>query len=121
MGLFGLFLSYIFYILAPSLPGIFVKAFKWIHTLLFNKWFFDEIYNRVFVQNAVRLGKFFWVRGDQKTIDRFGPDGSAKLSLKTGRMFGWFQSGMIYQYAFVMMIGVVMIVTWYVYKFGHWF
>ena len=121
MGLFGLFLSYIFYILAPSLPGIFVKAFIWIHTLLFNKWFFDEIYNRVFVQNAVRLGKFFWVRGDQKTIDRFGPDGSAKLSLKTGRMFGWFQSGMIYQYAFVMMIGVVMIVTWYVYKFGHWF
>lgn len=121
MGLSGLFLSYMFYVVWTSIPGRFVTVFKGLHSLLFNKWFFDEIYNAIFVKGALALGHVFWVRGDQNTIDRFGPDGTAKASLNTGRIFSFLQSGMIYQYAFVMMIGVVLIVSWYVYKFGHWF
>lgn len=115
-GLFGLLLSYLFYIVTPSLPGKFSAAFKPLHTLFFRKWFFDEIYNSAFVKTSFALGRGFWIFGDQKTIDRFGPDGSARASSGAGKLMSRFQSGYIFQYAFVMMIGVIGILTWFFIK-----
>ncbi|MAE52272.1 MAG: NADH-quinone oxidoreductase subunit L [Micavibrio sp.] len=115
-GLFGLGLSYIFYIVAPGLPEKCVKAFKYPHQLLFNKWYFDELYDALIVKNALRLGRVFAVAGDKNIIDRLGPDGTALASLKTGTIFGKIQSGFIYHYAFIMIISVIGLVTWFFMK-----
>ena len=61
------------YLIIPSLPKILVSFLKPIHTLFFNKWFFDELYDVLFVRSCVLFGNFLWLRGDQRTIDAFGP------------------------------------------------
>ncbi len=121
MGISGLLLSWVFYVAVPSLPGMIAKIFKPLHVLFFNKWFFDEIYNRIFVRNAFMLGRFFWIRGDKNTIDRLGPDGSAHVSVGFASALSRFQSGFIYQYAFVMMIAVIAMISWFFLKFEHGF
>tara|TARA_R110002124_G_scaffold64985_2_gene177758 strand:- start:572220 stop:574433 length:2214 start_codon:yes stop_codon:yes gene_type:complete len=111
MSLLGIFLAYIFYICCPSLPALFSRAFKPLHSLFFNKWYFDELYNAVFVKNALRIGcAFSW--SDRNIVDRFGPDGAAKTTALVGKLSSRFQSGFVYQYAFVMIIGLVMIMLW---------
>ncbi len=72
----------------------------------YNKWFFDELYDFVFVRGAKALGDLFWKVGDQKIIDGLGPDGVAKVSDLAGRGLGRIQSGYLYHYAFVMLLGV---------------
>ena len=116
MGVSGILLAYLFYLWAPGLPDKVKATFKPIHTLFLNKWFFDEIYNALIVKNATRLGNLFWKCGDQGTIDRFGPDGSAAASNRIAGLLSRFQSGFIYQYAFVMMIALVAIITWLAYR-----
>lgn len=113
MGLGGIFMATIFYIWRPALPAFTAKLFKPLHNLFFNKWYFDEIYNSVFVQNTLRLGRAFWVSGDQKTIDRFGPNGSAFVSKCFAGLLSRVQSGFIYHYAFVMMVGLIGLITWF--------
>lgn len=115
-GISGLLLSYLFYVLAPGLPQKFARAFSLVHKLFFNKWFFDEIYNALFVKTAFKLGKLFWVKGDKNIIDRLGPDGSAYASLRSARILSRFQSGYVYQYAFVMMITVIALTSWFIFK-----
>lgn len=115
-GISGLILSYIFYIAIPSLPARFAKALPSFHTLFFRKWFFDEIYNVLFVKTALKLGRFFWIKGDKNIIDRFGPDGSASTSMRGARILSRFQSGYVYQYAFVMMIAVIALTSWFIYR-----
>lgn len=116
MGVLGIgaaFLSYMFY---TGIPSAVARIFRPLHILFFNKWFFDPIYDRVFVRNAVRLGRGLWTYGDKALIDGCGPDGVAK---GTHRLAGWlsrFQSGYVYQYAFVMMIAVIAIMSWFVFK-----
>jgi NADH:ubiquinone oxidoreductase subunit 5 (subunit L)/multisubunit Na+/H+ antiporter MnhA subunit len=61
----------------PRLPAAFVRAIKPIHTFVYNKWFFDELYNFLFVRPAFALGRIFWKAGDVGFIDRFGPNGAA--------------------------------------------
>jgi NADH-quinone oxidoreductase subunit L len=61
------------YVRNTSVPGRFVGQFSVLHRFLYNKWFFDEIYNVFFVRPSMWLGRFFWKRGDEGTIDRFGP------------------------------------------------
>ena len=112
MGILGIGFAYLFYMLAPGLPALFSKIFGWFHKLFFNKWFFDELYDAVFVKNSMRLGKLLWVAGDQKTVDRFGPNGFAWLSRKIAGLLSCFQSGYVFQYAFIMMIALIGIVTW---------
>lgn len=116
MGIAGIALGYLLYLLRPGIPAQIVKMFQPVHNLLFRKWYFDELYDAVFVKNAFRLGNFFWVRGDQQTIDRFGPDGSAHASQKFAGVLSKFQSGFVYQYAFIMMIAVIAIVSWFVFR-----
>lgn len=116
VGLLGIGLAYIFYMFRPNAPAVTVTSFKELHTLFYNKWFFDEIYHKLFTRTAFLLGLFFWKYGDKKIIDGYGPDGSASLSNKIAGIMSRFQSGYVYQYAFMMMIAVIGLVSWFVFK-----
>ena len=77
-----------------------------LHTFFYNKWFFDELYQAVLVRGAKGLGDLFWKAGDVRTIDKLGPDGFAWLSARFGAGLGRVQTGFLYHYAFVMLLGV---------------
>ncbi|HEY5411826.1 MAG TPA: NADH-quinone oxidoreductase subunit L [Caulobacteraceae bacterium] len=85
---------------------------------LYNKWYFDELYDLVFVKGVKRLGDLFWKGGDQKIIDGLGPDGVSALSYLTGRGVGRIQTGYLYHYAFVMLLGVAGLLAWALYAWG---
>lgn len=121
MGLLGIGLAYLAYLLRPGIPEKIKTMFAAPYTLFFNKWFFDEIYHALFVKPAFKLGQVFWTAGDQNVIDRLGPDGSAKAVRKLAGVLSRFQSGYVFQYAFVMMIAVIGIVSWFVFKSGQGF
>ena len=90
---------------------IIVDSNKSIYNFFLNKWYFDELYEIIFIKPSKKLGKFFWKSIDLNIIDRFGPDCISKiikiLSLKATK----FQSGFIYQYAFIMLLGFSAILT----------
>ena len=90
----------------------FVANNQKIYNFLLNKWYFDEIYDFVFVQPVKKLGLFFWKSGDINTIDRYGPDGLSKLVKIISNKAVNFQSGYLYHYAFVMLIGFSIILTY---------
>ena len=106
----GIVAATIFYILLPKLPDLFSRLFAPLHKLFFNKWYFDELYNVLFVNRAWGAGKFLWEKGDQKTIDGLGPNGFAWLASKGGSMISKLQTGFVYHYAFAMIIGLVILV-----------
>jgi NADH-quinone oxidoreductase subunit L len=108
----GFLIAYYAYIRSPGFPAKFAEHFRVLHTFLYNKWYFDELYDVLFVRPSLWLGRFFWKRGDEKTIDRFGPDGAAALISAGTRVTGRLQSGYLYTYAFVMLIGISAAVTW---------
>ena len=85
---------------------------------LYNKWYFDELYDFVFVRGAKALGDLFWKGGDQKIIDGLGPDGVSAVSYLTGRGVGRIQTGYLYHYAFVMLLGVAGLLTWALVAWG---
>ena len=103
--------SYYLFLRNKNLLNSFINSNKPIYLFLKNKWYFDELYDVVFVKPSKFLGKFFWKKIDGLVIDRFGPDGLSNLfkyfSIKAVK----FQSGFIYQYAFVMLIGFSIILT----------
>jgi len=109
----GIALAWIMYIVRPDLPALAVSLFRPLHTLFFNKWYFDELYDWAFVQPARALGRGFWKTGDGTVIDGIGPDGIAATTLDLARRAGRLQSGYVYHYAFAMLIGVVVLITWY--------
>ena len=113
MGVGGIALAWIMYIVRPDLPALAVSLFRPLHTLFFNKWYFDELYDWAFVQPARALGRGFWKTGDGTVIDGIGPDGIAATTLDLARRAGRLQSGYVYHYAFAMLIGVVVLITWY--------
>ena len=113
----GLFLAWNSYIRNTTLPAKFVAQFGLLHKFLFNKWYFDELYNVLFVKPAFAIGRFFWKRGDEGTIDRFGPDGVAALVQGGTRLAVRLQSGYVYGYAFVMLLGLVGLASWAMVKF----
>ena len=115
----GVGLAIIAYLIIPSLAARVVSMARPIHTLFFNKWFFDELYDLLFVRASVRFGRFLWVKGDKQTIDAFGPDGLSGLVLNGSNKLSKLQSGYVYHYAFAMMIGVVMLLSWYFSGFGR--
>ena len=83
-----------------------------VYLFFYNKWFFDELYEATFVRAARWLGDLFWKGGDQKIIDGFGPDGVSALSVQVGKGAGRLQSGYVYHYAFVMLLGVAGLLTY---------
>ena len=115
----GVGLAIIAYVIIPSLPARVVSMARPMHTLFFNKWFFDELYDLLFVRASIRFGTFLWVKGDKQTIDAFGPDGLSGLVLNGSNKLSKLQSGYVYHYAFAMMIGVVMLLSWYFSGFGR--
>jgi len=118
VGTLGIIMAYILYMFVPSLPGLMQRLFRPIHTLFFNKWFVDELYNAIFVRPAVRIGAVLWKRGDLGTIDAFGPDGVSGLVARISAYCSRLQTGYVFHYAFAMLIGVVALVSWYARSFG---
>ncbi len=102
----GLFAAAVVYLWREGLGARLAARGGPLYTFFYNKWFFDELYDFVFVKGAKALGDFFWKQGDQKTIDRFGPNGISALAALFGKGLGKLQTGYIYTYAFVMLIGV---------------
>jgi len=109
----GFALSWLFYIAQPALPATLANlpGIHGIYLFLYNKWYFDELYDLLFVQPAMRFGRFLWKRGDGNVIDGLGPDGIAKTVIVLMRDTVRLQTGFIYHYAFVMLIGVTLIAT----------
>ena len=91
--LIGLAIAYRNYIASPARPRAFVAQFRGLHSFLMHKWYFDELYDFIFVRPALWLGRFFWKRGDEQTIDRFGPHGAACAVGVGNRVTARLQSG----------------------------
>jgi NADH-quinone oxidoreductase subunit L len=108
----GLLIAWNNYIRHPDAPGRFVAQFPAIHRFLLNKWYFDELYDLIFVRPAIWLGRFFWHRGDELTIDRFGPHGSAVAVAFGNRITARVQSGYLSSYALVMLLGLIGAASW---------
>jgi NADH-quinone oxidoreductase subunit L len=100
------------YIRNTTISARFTAQWGVLHNFLYNKWFFDEVYDLVFVRPSLAIGRFFWKRGDEKTIDRFGPDGAAALVVSGNRLTARLQSGYLYTYALVMLLGLAAAATW---------
>jgi NADH-quinone oxidoreductase subunit L len=110
--LIGLFFAWYFYLRREGLPARMAAEEGPAWTFLYNKWFFDELYDATFVRAARVLGDLFWKGGDQRIIDGLGPDGVSALSVQVGKGAGRLQSGYVYHYAFVMLLGVAAILTY---------
>ncbi|GAA5540569.1 NADH-quinone oxidoreductase subunit L [Brucella sp. NBRC 113783] len=108
----GFIVAWIFYIRSPEMPKALAERHRGLYQFLLNKWYFDELYDFLFVRPAKWLGRVFWKGGDGWLIDGFGPDGiSARVLDVTNRVVKM-QSGYLYHYAFAMLIGVAALVTW---------
>ncbi|MDJ1156757.1 NADH-quinone oxidoreductase subunit L [Chelatococcus sp. SYSU_G07232] len=111
----GFLVAFWFYVIDPKKPVQLAKANPLLYRFLFNKWYFDELYDVLFVRSAKWLGFFLWRKGDGWLIDGFGPDGvSARVVDVTNRVVR-LQTGYVYHYAFAMLIGVAAFVTWYLF------
>ena len=109
----GLALAAQNYLRDRDAPARFTAMFGGLYTFLVHKWYFDEIYDFVFVRGAFAFGQLFW-RNDRNVIDRFGPDGVASAVGASALVAKRFQSGLIYSYALVMLIGIAAAATWFV-------
>ncbi|MEM1076953.1 MAG: NADH-quinone oxidoreductase subunit L [Pseudomonadota bacterium] len=110
--LIGLGLSFLFYIHKPSLPKTFAETLWPVYNIIYNKWYFDEIYNAVFVKPAKAIGRFLWTKGDGATIDG-GINGLAMGIIPfITRLAGRAQSGYLFHYAFAMVLGITILITW---------
>jgi len=112
----GFIVAWWFYIANPSLPKGLAEANPILYRFLLNKWYFDELYDFIFVRPAKWLGRFFWKKGDGWLIDGFGPDGVSARVLDVTRRTVLLQTGYLYHYAFVMLIGVAALITWFLVK-----
>jgi NADH-quinone oxidoreductase subunit L len=110
----GFAIAYYYYILKPELPAQMAAKGGMIYTFLYRKWYFDELYAFLFVRPAMRLGRLLWKWGDGRIIDGIGPDGVAARVLDATRGAVKLQSGYVYHYAFAMLIGVVVITSYFV-------
>jgi NADH-quinone oxidoreductase subunit L len=113
----GFLLAYTAYIAQPWLPAWTVKNFKPIHAFLYNKWYFDELYHWMFVRPTAWLARVLWIYGDGKIIDGLGPDGVSARVIDVTKRTVRLQTGYVYHYAFVMLIGVAAIVSYFAYLF----
>jgi len=108
-GLAGIALAYVMYMAFPLLPMQLATKFRGIYLFLLNKWYFDELYDAIFVQPTIRLSRMLWQTGDATLIDGV-PNGLAELAVDGSRQAVKIQTGSLAVYAFVMLIGVVLLV-----------
>jgi NADH-quinone oxidoreductase subunit L len=108
----GLWIAWNNYIRDPEAPAAFVRHFPGVYKFVFNKWYFDELYDRIFVRPAWWLGRLFWKGGDVGVIDRFGPHGAAVAVGVGNRVTTRLQSGYLNSYALVMLLGLIGAASW---------
>jgi NADH-quinone oxidoreductase subunit L len=114
----GFAVAWYFYITNPLVPFGLAKRFRGVYLFLFNAWYFDALYDALFVRPAKRLGRFLWKTGDGAIIDGLGPDGVAARVIDITNRVVKLQSGYIYHYAFVMLVGVAIIITYFIFASG---
>ncbi|MEO0411294.1 MAG: NADH-quinone oxidoreductase subunit L [Pseudomonadota bacterium] len=111
MGVIGLSIAILFYIVAPSIPKKLAQSLAGLHRFLLNKWYFDELYGALFIKPALWFGRTFWKTGDERLIDGFGPNGIAATVQAAARKSRTLQTGYLFHYAFAMLLAVVGIGT----------
>ena len=109
-GIVGISLAYLFYIVKPTIPSKIAHILPKLYLFLLNKWYFDELYDAIFVQPAKRFGAHFWKFWDTIVIDGLGPNGFAWVSAQVGKRTSKLQTGYLYHYAFAMFTGLVLLV-----------
>jgi NADH-quinone oxidoreductase subunit L len=110
----GFGIAYYYYIVRPELPAQMAARKGMLYTFLYNKWYFDELYDFLFVRPTFWIGRVFWKIGDGFLIDGLGPDGISARVLDVTRGAVRIQSGYVYHYAFAMLIGVLALATWFI-------
>ena len=118
MMLGGLAMAWLFYIRSPEIPRRLAERHDGLYRFLLNKWYFDELYDAIFVRPAMWLGRQLWKKGDGATIDRLGPDGIAARVQDVSSWAVRLQTGYLYHYAFAMLIGVAALITWSMFSVG---
>src|SRR6202048_3333108 len=114
----GFAVSWYFYIRRPDIPVELARQQEPLYKFLLNKWYFDELYDLIFVRPALWLGRVLWKGGDGFIIDGLGPDGVSARVLDVTRNVVRLQSGYLYHYAFAMLIGVAGLITWFMFGAG---
>jgi NADH-quinone oxidoreductase subunit L len=115
----GFVVAWHFYIRRPDIPVELARQHEVLYRFLLNKWYFDEIYDAIFVEPTKRLGRLLWKGGDGWLIDGFGPDGVSARVLDVTRNVVRLQTGYLYHYAFAMLIGAAAFITWFMFAAGH--
>jgi NADH-quinone oxidoreductase subunit L len=105
-------ISFYYFVINTKILDDFKKTNLPLYNFLLNKWFIDELYDKIFIIPTKKIGSFFWKQGDQGIIDKFGPDGISKLIKKISDKASLFQTGFIYDYAFAMLIGLSILLTY---------
>ena len=113
VALAGIAVAYLAYIYRPGIPEAAARRFRGLYLFLLNKWYFDELYDFIFVRGAMLVGFGLWKGGDAAVIDGLGPDGLAATTQRASVGTSRLQTGYVYHYAFAMLIGVVLLVSWY--------
>ncbi len=114
----GFLVAFLFYKVTPAAPANLAAAFRPLYLFLLHKWYFDELYDAIFTRPALRIGRFLWKKGDGATIDGLGPDGVAARVLDVTKGVIRLQSGYVYHYAFAMLIGVALLITYFMFAPG---
>jgi len=115
----GFVVAWLFYVAWPSLPAAYARDQPVLYRFLLNAWYFDRIYDFIFVHPTMRLGRLLWKGGDGFVIDGLGPDGVSARVLDVTRNVVRLQTGYLYHYAFAMLIGVAAFVTWFMFAGVH--
>jgi NADH-quinone oxidoreductase subunit L len=108
----GFLLALWAYIIDTTIPARFTATFRGLHHFVFNKWYFDELYNILFVKPSLWFGRIFWKDGDGAMIDKFGPDGISAAVQSAARRVKFIQSGYLYHYAFAMLVAIAAALAW---------
>lgn len=113
----GILTAYVMYMFTTGTPSKLAKIFSSVYVFLSNKWYFDELYEFAFVKSSKSLGKLFWKKADMKLVDGM-PNGAAKLSEIGARFLSRAQTGFVYHYATVMLLGIIALISWTLFMMG---
>ncbi len=116
VGGIGILLALVAYVLIPTLPSLIVERIRPVYAFVLAKWRFDELYDFLFVKTALRIGLAFWKTGDAKVIEGLGPNAASALVRVSAWKVSMAQTGYIFHYAFVMVIGLVILIAWFMIK-----
>jgi NADH-quinone oxidoreductase subunit L len=117
--LLGFALAMWAYVIDKTVPARFTQTFRGLYTFVYNKWYFDELYQLIFIKPALWLGRIFWKEGDGAMIDKFGPDGISAMVQAAARRTKFIQTGYVYHYAFAMLVAIAAALAWLLPKASH--